>query len=75
MYGMGKHSTRACTYWIQLCLDSGWRIQLAPIPQDMGVKQKTLCLSDKSFNDQSMTWKDACGIFKVLKIEEREGVT
>lgn len=50
MYGMGKQSTRAGSYWIQLGLDRGCCIQLAPIPQDMGVKQKTLCLSDKSFH-------------------------
>lgn len=50
MYGMGKHSTGAWAYWIQLCPDRGWCFQLAPIPQDMEVEQKTLCLSDKSFD-------------------------
>lgn len=55
MYGMGKQSTGACSYWIQLCLDRGCRIQLAPIPQDMGVKQKSLCLPDMSFHQWSST--------------------
>lgn len=47
MYGMGEQSTGALSYWIQLGLHRGCCIHLAPIPQDMGVKQKTLCLSDK----------------------------
>lgn len=63
---MAKQSTRACIYWIQLCLERGCCIQLAPIPQDMGVKQKTLCLSDKSFYQVHI-------LRPIIKREQREG--
>lgn len=72
---MGKHSTRECTYWIQLwteidAFNSG--------REDMGAKQKTLCLSEKSFRSPEHDMKGNICYFQnliirgpAIKIEKR----
>lgn len=67
---MSKQTTGAYIYWIQLCLDSGCCIQLAPIPQDMGVELKTLIRQEcqpAEHQDRIMR------ALKKKKTERREG--